>query len=187
MGTTERRPAVHCGATRRVYGREFAAESSGDGTGVAVVGPEVGADAHDVIVGTEEAGGRARRDRWDGRGGRTLRRRRCGVRPSITDGYGAREWFGERHGWPDKVSRRLPGRLSGIQAVESRAVASRCLPTGRCAPKKYGVAASTRPHLISFRELMLDVRVERSEVVPGFVRCAADSDGRAHAGARGRA
>ena len=58
MGTTERRPAVHCGATRRVYGREFAAESSGDGTGVAVVGPEVGADAHDVIVGTEEAGGR---------------------------------------------------------------------------------------------------------------------------------
>jgi len=54
---TERTPEVYGGPKRRVCGREFAAEFSGDGTGVAVVGPEVGADANDVIVGTEEAGG----------------------------------------------------------------------------------------------------------------------------------
>ena len=56
-GATERRPEVYGGATRRAYGREFAAQFSGDGTGGAVSGPEVDADAHDVIVGTEEAGG----------------------------------------------------------------------------------------------------------------------------------
>ncbi len=55
---TERTPEVYGGPKRRVCGREFAAEFSGDGTGVAVVGPEVGADANDVIVGTEEVGGR---------------------------------------------------------------------------------------------------------------------------------
>jgi len=55
---TERRPEVYGGPKLRVCGREFAAEFSGDCTGVAMAGPEVGADAHDVIVGTEEVGGR---------------------------------------------------------------------------------------------------------------------------------
>lgn len=167
MGTTERRPEVYGGPKRRVCGREFAAECFVDGTGVAVVGPEVDADAHDVIVGTEEAGGLCdgvvaecgRQSQMD------TAHENCLVRA-----MGARQSVAEDSG---------KAELDTCSGVEGRR-----LPSGRCATKKYGVAASASPPSISFRELMLAARVERSEVVPGFVRRAADSDGRAHAVAR---